>query len=113
MDEKKISEEEFMNVLKYGSKWHSKKIKEELDKILLNNSSIFDHEFRFDFDDKYYYIYDNECYLFVFDDKIDIRSDRQNVFSSDKTITYKINEAKDILLAYEHFKSLTIEDEDD
>jgi hypothetical protein len=63
MDEKKISEEDFMNVLKYGRLWHSKKIKEELDKILLTNSTIFNHEFQFDFDDKYFYIYDNECYL--------------------------------------------------
>jgi len=113
MDEKKISEEDFMDVLKYGSKWHSRRIKEELDEILLNNSSNFDHEFRLDFDEKYYYIYDNECFLFVFDEKIDIRSDRQNVFSSDKTITYKIDEAKDILSAYKHFKSLTMEDEED
>ena len=113
MDEKKISEEDFMNVLKYGRQWHSKKIKEELDKHLAGNYNIFNHDFQFDFDDKYYYIYDNECYLFVFDDKIDIRSDRQNVFSSDKTITYQINEAKDILSAYEHFKSLTMEGEDE
>ena len=113
MDEKKISEEDFMNVLKYGRQWHSKKIKEELEKILLLNSSIFNHDFSFDLDDKYFYIYDNECYLFIFDDKIDLRSDRDNVYSTDKTFTYEINEAKDVLSAYEHFKSLTMEDEQD
>ena len=113
MDEKKISEEDFMNVLKYGRQWHFQKIKDELDKILLMNYNIFHHDFQFDLNDKYYYIYDNECTLFVFDDRIDIRSDKDNVFSTDKTFTYAINEAKDILSAYEHFKSLTMEGEDE
>jgi hypothetical protein len=113
MDEKKISEEDFLDVLKYGHKWHSKKIRDELDKHLVINYNVFNHDFQYDSDDKYYYIYDNECYLFVFDDRIDIRSDRDNVFSTDKTFTYQINEEKDVLSAYDHFKSLTMEGEDE
>jgi hypothetical protein len=113
MDEKKISEEDFMNVLKYGRQWHSKKIKEELQKSILLNLNSLNHDFRYDSDDKIYYIYDNECYLFIFDDRIDIRSDRVNVFSYDKTFTYQINEEKDVLSAYDHFKSLTMEGEDE
>lgn len=113
MDKKIINEEDFMDVLKYGHQWHSKKIKEELEKILISNSGIFNHDFSFDVNDKYFYIYDNECYLFIFEDRIDLRSDRDNVFSTDKTITYKITEAKDVLSAYEHFKSLLMEDEQD
>lgn len=90
-----------------------KKIKEELEKLLVMNPVNNYHSFSFDTEDKYHFIYDNECYLFVFDGRIEVRCDRENVFSSDKTFTYKIEEIKDISNAYEHFNSVTMESDED
>ena len=51
--------------------------------------------------------------LFVFDEKIELRSDRENVFSANKKITHQIQKAEDIHMAYRHFWSLTAEDEEE
>jgi len=108
-----IKKEDLFNVIKYGHAWHAEKIKEELGKLIVMSSNQFNHDFRYDSEDKYYFVYDNECTLFIFDGKIDLRSDRDNVFSTDKTFTHEIKNAKDILTAYEHFKSLLMEGEDE
>ena len=113
MDSKSIKKEDLFNVIKHGHAWYAQKIKEELDKLLIMNSNRFNHDFSYDSQDKYHFIYDNECYLFVFDGRIELRSDRDNVFSTDKTFEYKIKDSNDILKAYEHFNSLTMEDEED
>lgn len=112
MSNDKLSKEELIDVLKYGYKWHSEKIKGELEKLLEMNSRAFNHELQYDVDDKFHYVYDNECYLFVFDGKIEVRCDRDNVFSANETFIFEINDAEDILSAYEKFKSVTIEVED-
>lgn len=112
MDKINISKEDLFNTIKHGHNWHSEKIKEELDKLRLMNASALNHQLRYDSEDKYYYIYDNECYLFVFDGKIEVRCDRENVSSEGKTFTYQISEANDILSAYEHFNSVTMEDDE-
>ena len=111
MDEKKINEEDFIGVLKSGHQWHSDKIKDEIEQLLILNSFVFNHKLSFNIQEKQYYVYDDGCYLFIFDGKIDLRSDRENVFSEGKTITYKINYTDDVSSAYKHFKSLTMEDE--
>jgi hypothetical protein len=108
-----IKKEDLFNVIKYGHAWHSEKIKEELDKLIVMNPNGLHHSIRYDSEDKYYFIYENDCYLFAFDGKIEVRCDRENVFSSDKTFTYEIKEAKDIFNAYEHFISVTMEGEDE
>jgi hypothetical protein len=52
--------------------------------------------------------------LFIFEGKIEVRCDRENVFSSHQTIEYTIKNISDIEIAYERFKSMTMEaDEDD
>jgi hypothetical protein len=112
-DKKNISKDDLFDVIKYGYIWHAKKIKEELDNFLKKKSHIFNHGFRYDREDKYYYIYDNDCYLFVFDEKIEVRSDRENVFSANKTATHRIKEVEDIQRAYEHFCSMTMEDDEE
>ena len=113
MDERNISNEDLLDMIKHGYIWHAQKIKDELGKILVMNSNRFNYNFQYDNDDKYHYIYDNECYLFVFDGRIEVRSDRDNVFSSDKIFTHEIRSAKDILTAYEQFNSITMEGEDE
>ncbi len=109
MEKKEFSEENFIDVLKTGHQWHSSKIKEELNQQIIIDS--FRYQLNFDAREKRYYVYDNECFLSIFDGKIELRSDRENVSSEGKTISYKINRAGDILSAYEHFKALTMEDE--
>lgn len=112
MSDDKLSKEELIDVLKYGHKWHAGKIKGELEKLVVMNSRAFNHELQFDTDDKYYFIYDNECYLFVFDGKIEVRCDRDSGFSANKTFEFRINDAKDILVAYEKFNSTILEGEE-
>lgn len=112
MENGNIKKEDLFNVIKYGHAWHSEKIKDELEKNLLRNSRVFNHSFRYENDDKYNYIYDNDCYLFVFDGKIEVRCDRENVFSENKTFTYQIGDANDISLAYERFKYILMEDDE-
>lgn len=113
MDKDSISKEDLFNVIKYGHAWHAEKIKEELWKLMVMSSNQFNHDFRYDNEDNYYFIYDDECTLFIFDGKIEMRSDRDNVFSTDKTFTYEIKKPEDITSAYEHFKSLLMEGEDE
>ena len=102
-----------IKAVKIENRLSAKKIKGELDKICLEKTHIFHHFFRYDFEDKYYYIYDNDCYLFVFDKKIEVRSDRENVLSANKTFTHRIKEVEDIQIAYEHFCSMTMEDDEE
>lgn len=112
MEKKDLSKKDLFDVLKHGCVWHSEKIKAEVEKLVVMNSRAFEHELRYDHGDKFYFIYDNECYLFIFDGKIEARSDRDNTYSGNKTVTYPINEAQDILAAYERFKSMTMEDDE-
>ena len=109
--DKVIAKEDLFNVIKHGHTWHADRIKEELERMVLNDSSIFNHNFYYDFEDKYHFIYDGECYLFIFDQKIELRSDKNNVFNSGKTLIYKIMGKQDISTAYKNFKSLLTEDE--
>ena len=104
MSEENISKEDFITIIKYGHLWQVKKIKQEIEKIMPD-----DYFLRWDKEDKYYYVCDNECYLFIFDKKIELRSYRVNVDSSDKNIDFEINSKEDIKLAYEKFKSMIIE----
>jgi hypothetical protein len=106
-----INKNELFDVIRHGHVWYSKKIKEALDDKIVANSGSLNHDFRYDSEDKYYYIYDNECYLFVFDGKIEVRCDRDNTFSANKTFTYPIKDAQDIFEAYEKFKSITMEED--
>jgi hypothetical protein len=101
------------SVEKFVKNWKAKQIKEELNKLLTSTYLSSNHNWGFDFEDKYHFIYDNECYLFIFDKKIELRSDRENVFSANKTITHQIKNTEDIHEAYRHFWSLTAEGEEE
>ncbi len=108
MSDQEIKKEDLFTAIKHGHLWPSLKIKEELENIMNG-----DHSFRWDSEDKYHYVYDNECYIFVGDKKIDVRCDRENVFSSNVHIEYDIKSEADIKSAYELFKSMTMECEED
>lgn len=107
MSNKEIKKEDFFDAIKYGHLWPASKIKNELEKIMEDH-----HSLRWDNEDKYYYVYDNECYIFISDKELEVRCDRENVFSSNQTFQYEIKSEKDIAVAYEKFKSITMEDEE-
>lgn len=115
MNDEIVRKEDLFNVIKHGHKWYEEIIKEGLQKIIDKNYSSFNdnHSIRWDSDDNYHFIYDNECYLFIFERRIELRCDRENVFSSHQAINFPITTVNDIELAYEKFKSMTMEGEDD
>ncbi len=112
MNENNVKKNNVCRAKSRENKWCAQKIKAELNSHIELKSHIFNHFFRYDHEDKYYFIYDNECHLFVFDEKIELRSDLDNVYSTDKTFSYQIKEAKNIHTAYAHFVSMTMEDEE-
>jgi hypothetical protein len=115
MSNEMIEKEDLFNVIKHGHRWHAEIINEKLTNIInkkyTNNIDV--HSMRWDSDDKYHFIYDNECYLFIFDGKIELRCDRDNVFSSYQTINFPIKSDADIENAYSKFYSMTLEGEED
>ncbi|MBT8534939.1 hypothetical protein G6725_02810 [Polynucleobacter paneuropaeus] len=114
MSDKNIKKKDLFNVIKNGHNWNSKKIEDEL-KILTTQVPFLisqNHSLRFDSNDKFHYIYDNDCYLFIFDGKMETRCDRENVNSSDKSFEYTIKSKEDIKLAYDNFVSMTMEDDE-
>jgi hypothetical protein len=115
MSDEIIKKEDLLKVIKDGPAFINEKIKEELEKIIAKtpNSISEKHDMRWDSDDKYHYIYDNECYLFIIDGKIELRCDRENVFSSYKNYEIPIKTYSDVESAYESFKSMTMEDEEE
>ena len=112
MDDK--GKQDFFDAIRHGSFWHSKKISEHLVEIIEARTDHFStHSLRWNQDQGFYYVYDNECYLFVSDNTIEVRSDRENVFSSGQIIDFPITEAQDISDAYQKFVSMTREAEDE
>ena len=107
-------EEKFIDVLTRGSIWQQRDIRDYLvEHITTHGPTWGNHLMRRDHDDQLYYIYDNDCYLFIEDDKITVRCDRENVWSEGMTHKFTINKAKDIDNAYATFRSMTMEDENE
>ena len=115
MSDEIIKKEDLFNVIKHGTAWFTDRVKEKIEDIISKNSSTTssNHFFRWENDNKYNYIYDNDCYLFVFDGKIELRCDRENVYSSDMLLKFPVKTDADIELAYERFKSMTMEDDEE
>ena len=109
-----IKKEELFEVIKRGTIWYGDNIKEGLEKVVAKNTfpSVYS-EVRRDSDDKYYYLYDNECYLFIWDQEIEVRCDRSKVYSSGNQIKFSIKTIEDIESAYDLFASMTMEDVED
>lgn len=106
----KLTNQELLDALKYGHHWHMARIKNELEGIIASNSNDH-HVLKWERDEKFYYLYDVECYLFIEDGLISTRSDKDNVASTDKTVNYPIKSMNDIRIAYEGFIALTLEGE--
>jgi len=106
-----ISKDELFEIIKNSHIWHAQRIKEQLEKIILTRHNSDDFDFRFDTEDKYFFIYVNECNLFIFDERIEVRSDRDNTYSTDKTFVFAIRGVADISAAFDKFDSVIMEDE--
>ena len=113
MEEKTV--DKFLRVLKTGDQYDAERIQEELEDYISTHTSQHwaNHDFRFDCDDKYHYIYDNECYLFVEDYKVTVRCDRERVESEGVNHVIRVKNRKDLVKAYETFYYMTLEDERD
>lgn len=109
----KLTEERFIKTLKTGSCWFADDIRDEINRLLeTNNYRWTNHYFQRDHVEKYWFMYDNECYLFIQDDKIIVRCDRDNVNSHGMTHTITVKNRRDIERAYDEFRMMTMEDEE-
>lgn len=107
-----ISKKDLFDVIKYGHIWHIDRIKDELEKIISNSSSYSHMEIRWDGDEKIFYVFELDCYLFVDDGVVSVRSDRDNTPSTDVTTEYRIKTVDDIKNSFRHFTNLTREGDD-
>lgn len=111
-----ITQEDFVKVLTTGSLWNQKNICQYLTDHINDvryGPAWGYHPIRKDKQDNIYYVYDNDCYLFIEDDKITVRCDRTNVWSEGMTHKFTIKQDKDINSAYHTFKMMTMEDENE
>ena len=110
---REVTPEKFVKVLATGIRYDANDIQEYLEDYISKHSNQrwVNHDFRFDTQDKYHYIYDNECYLFVEDGKVTVRCDRERVDSEGINYIMKIDSEKSIARAYELFYEMTIEEE--
>lgn len=114
MSEDLSRDNDMFDAIKRGHLWGAEQIAQEIKKIIHANhiSSILSHSIRRDREDKYNYIYDNDCYLLIYEKMIELRCDREDVWSSNMTLEYSIKTVTDIANAYERFRSMTMEDDE-
>jgi hypothetical protein len=92
--------------------WRRDKIYKYLCALIRDTGNCCDyHQFSWDFEDKYQYIYDAECYLMVFPGRIELCSYRQTYAHSEQRYVISIECACDVNAAYQRFKELTQEEE--
>ena len=110
-----IKKEDLFNVIKHGHAWHTEKIEEEIKNIIATKhySLTREHYFRWSNRENNNYIYDNDCWLSIFNGRIEIKCERENVFSSGTDRSIDINSSEDVVRAYEKFLSMTMEGEDE
>ena len=100
---------DLFDAIKRGHLWPAESIKIEIDKLIAKHFSVYGviHDVRIDDDGKTYFLYDNECYLFIFDKVIELRCDRDNFINQNQIIDCPINNGDDIKKAYENFVSMS------
>ena len=109
MDKGDIDKKDLFNVVKYGKQWHIENIRAEAERFMLSESfGYYDLEYLDNMG--CYYMYENQCHLKIFDKRIEVSSDRENVLSSDQTIVFEIEDQFDIADAFKRFRSMTMED---
>lgn len=102
-----LSKKDLFEAIKHGHAWHVERIKEELVKIIAD-SSLSHLNFEWDDEDKFYFVCDNECYLFVEDGCIDVRCDRDDFVTPFKVFKHPINAVTDIPPAFAKFIALAV-----
>ncbi len=106
---------DLFDAIKRGHLWPADSIKIEIDKLIAKHYSIYGviHDVRIDDDGKTYFLYDNECYLFIFDKEIEVQCLRKDVFVSNETVEYPIKNVSDIEAAFDYFIKMAMESEED
>ena len=110
-----LKKEDLLNAIKHGHIWHRERIEDEIKKTIYlhHSNSTRDHSFVWSKGEKINYIYENECYLLIFDGRIEVRCERENVYSSGVERSISVKNKLDINTAYELFLSMTMEAEDE
>ena len=110
-----IKKKDLFDVVMHGHAWYESKIEEEIKKIISTYplGITKEHYLRWSNSQNIHYIYDNDCYLEIFNKRIQVRGDRENVSSSGFLSNIEIDTREDIERAYEKFLSMTMEGEDD
>jgi hypothetical protein len=93
--------------------WPADKISDAVLELLENPCTPYSHMLDFYGDGNYHYIYDSECYFFIFDGKIELRCDRDFCANAQESVVYKISEENDVVTAYNAFTTLLAEAEED
>jgi hypothetical protein len=106
--------EELFEIIKCGYIWSAEKIKFALENVICNSNlaSSMRHSIRFDSYNKTPFVYDNDCYLIIYDGKIELRSDRENTYSYDQHIEFDVSNERDVYEAYNRFVSMPYEGDD-
>ena len=77
-----IKKEDLFNVIKHGHAWHTEKIEEEIKNIIAtkHHGLTREHYFRWSNSENHNYIYDNDCWLSIFNGRIEMKCERENIF---------------------------------
>lgn len=99
----------FINVLKHGHAFH------DVDNIVKQYSQLLDNDTWFNAKigvdaPGLWYVYSNECYIFIYPGQVTVRCDREGTFSSGVEVSRTITSVKDCELTFQLFKSMTMED---
>lgn len=106
-----LTKQELLDVIQYGCVWHVKRIKDELEKVIAGSQLDY-LEISWDDDDGgFFYVYDNECNLFVENGAIDLRCDRDSCPNPYKNINHPIKSLKDLEDCFNTFVDMVLEDQ--
>lgn len=107
-----IDKKNFFKSIDTGQYWHAQRIKDEIDEAIKPKYSHLLLSWRTS-DDGDSYFYDTDCFLIVANSKITVRCERENTMSSGKEFDFAVNSKEDIVSAFETFKCMTMEGDDD
>lgn len=107
-----LTEEQFMTVLETGTLWTKDNIEQVVKELHHTTSDVWQLQAHVSKEDGWY-MYCNECYLFIEDESITVRNDRESGMYANSSWTYKIDGMESIRAAFDDFKSCTVQEDDE
>ena len=106
---------ELFETIKHGHAWYETKIEDEIKNVIASHHPGLtrEHYLRWSDSENHNYIYDNDCWLTILNGSIEIKNERENVFSAGVERTIDIKSKEDVENAYKTFLSMTMEGEDE